>query len=139
MILLYIVAALLGLFLLLLMIALLRTLFIPPRVSLWQPKRNPEREVAYARKLSRMVACETVSAKGEIRRDKFLVFHRVLEELFPLVHQKLEKIEIDGSLLFFWKGFRSQRPLVLLAHQDVVPAEGTWLQAPFSGKIDEEG
>ena len=38
------------------------------------------------------------------QREKFLGFHKVLEELFPLVHRELEKTEIDGNLLFYWKG-----------------------------------
>ena len=60
----------------------------------------------------------------------------MLEELFPLVHRKLEKTETDGNLLFYWKGERNDRPLVLMSHQDVVPAEGDWEHAPFSGDIE---
>ena len=132
-------AALAALLLLLLLIALMRTLLTPRKVSLWQPKGGAKEEKLYAEKLAAMVRCETVSSKGEIRREKFLSFHKVLEELFPLVHHKLEKTEIDGSLLFFWKGRSSDKPLVLMAHQDVVPAEGVWEHEPFSGDIDEEG
>ncbi len=137
MIALYVVLGLLGLGLLLLLIALLRTLLTPARKSLWEPAPAPEREVRYAEKLSRMVRCETVSRKGEEQREKFLGFHRLLEELFPLVHEKLEKTEIDGNLLFFWKGRSGRKPLVLMSHQDVVPAEGEWLHEPFSGDIAE--
>lgn len=64
-------------------------------------------------------------------------FHKVLEELFPLVHEKLEKTEIDGNLLFYWKGKSSEKPVLLMSHQDVVPAEGEWIHAPFSGDIAE--
>jgi carboxypeptidase PM20D1 len=137
MIALYVVLGLLGLGLLLLLIALLRTLLTPARKSLWEPAPAPEREARYAEKLSRMVRCETVSRKGEEQREKFLGFHRLLEELFPLVHEKLEKTEIDGNLLFFWKGRSGRKPLVLMSHQDVVPAEGEWLHEPFSGDIAE--
>ena len=91
MIALYILLGLLGLGLLLLLIALLRTLLSPAKQSLWKPAADPEREARYAETLSRMVRCETVSRKGEDQREKFLGFHRVLEELFPLVHQRLEK------------------------------------------------
>ena len=135
MIVLWIVLALLGLLLLLLLIALVRTLLTPAKKSLWQPPSDPEREARYAEKLSRMVRCETVSRQGEDQREKFLGFQRLLEELFPLVHEKLEKTEIDGNLLFFWKGKSSDRPLVLMSHQDVVPAEGDWKHEPFSGDI----
>ena len=137
MIVLYILLGLLGLGLLLLLIALLRTLLSPAKQSLWKPAADPEREERYAETLSRMVQCETVSRKGEDQREKFLGFHRLLEELFPLVHEKLEKTEIDGNLLFFWKGKAHDRPLVLMSHQDVVPAEGEWKHEPFSGDIAE--
>ena len=137
MIALYVLLGLLGLCLLLLLIALLRTLLSPAKQSLWKPAADPERERRYAETLSRMVRCETVSRKGEDQREKFLGFHRLLEELFPLVHGKLEKTEIDGNLLFFWKGKAHDRPLVLMSHQDVVPAEGEWKHEPFSGDIAE--
>ena len=135
MIVLQIVLGCAGLALLLLAAAAAHTLLIPGRKSEYVPAPDPERAEAYARKLSAMVRCETVSVPGEDLRDKFLAFHRILEELFPLVHRELEKTEIDGNLLFYWKGAGSDRPLVLMSHQDVVPAEGEWLHGPFSGDI----
>ena len=135
MIILWILLGIIGLLLGLLLAAVLRTLLIPRKVSAYQPDPDPERAMDCARKLSAMVKCETVSVPGEDQRDKFLAFHQVLEELFPLVHQRLEKTEIDGNLLYYWKGERSDRPLVLMSHQDVVPAEGKWEHEPFSGDI----
>ena len=131
----WILLGLVALVILLLLISLVRTLFIPSRRSEYVPAPDPARAKEYADKLSRMVRVETVSVPGENQREKFLVFHRELESLFPLVHQKLEKTEIDGNLLFFWKGKSSEKPLVLMSHQDVVPAEGEWSHAPFSGDI----
>ena len=131
----WILLGLVGLVLLLLLISLIRTLFIPSRRSEYVPAPDPARTGEYAEKLSRMVRVETVSVPGENQREKFLAFHRELESLFPLVHQKLEKTEIDGNLLFFWRGKSSEKPLVLMSHQDVVPAEGEWSHAPFSGDI----
>ena len=131
----WILLGLVALVILLLLISLVRTLFIPSRRSEYVPAPDPARAKEYADKLSRMVRVETVSVPGENQREKFLVFHRELESLFPLVHQKLEKTEIDGNLLFFWKGKSSEKPLVLMSHQDVVPVEGEWSHAPFSGDI----
>ena len=135
MIILWILFGMIGLFLLLLLAAVIRTLMIPHKTSDYQPAPDPERAEAYARKLSAMVRCETVSVPGKDLRDKFLAFHKILEELFPLVHKELEKTELDGNLLYHWKGERSDRPLVLMSHQDVVPAEGAWEHKPFSGDI----
>ena len=135
MIILWIILGCTGLILILLTAAVIRTAMIPGKKSEYTPASDPERAEAYARKLSDMVRCETVSVPGENLRDKFLAFHKVLEKLFPLVHRALEKTEIDGSLLYCWKGKKSDRPLVLMSHQDVVPAEGEWLHEPFSGDI----
>ena len=127
----------LGLGLTLVLIALLRTMLTPAKISAWKPKLDPAREKLYGEKLRDMVRYETVSRAGDAQREKFLGFHRLLEELFPLVHEKLEKTEIDGNLLFYWKGKSSERPVVLMSHQDVVPAEGEWLHQPFSGDITD--
>ena len=132
---LWIIPGIIGLALLLLLTAVVRTLLIPGKQSTYRPDPDPERAERYAEKLSAMVRCETVSVPGEDQRAKFRTFHKVLEELFPLVHEKLEKTEIDGSLLYRWKGEQADRPLVLMSHQDVVPAEGVWEHAPFSGDI----
>ena len=117
--------------------AVVRTLRMPVKKAVYEAPPAEERAKEYAEKLSRMVACETVSVPETDQREKFLRFHALLEELFPLVHAKLEKTEIDGNLLFYWKGRDSRRPLVLMSHQDVVPAEGEWEHAPFSGDIAE--
>ena len=134
---LYLLAGLLALALLLLLIALIKTLASPAKRSEWEPVPAPEREKVYSEKLSKMVQCETISERGVENREKFLKFHKLLEELFPLVHEKLEKTEIDGNLLFYWKGKSGERPLVLMGHQDVVPAEGEWIHDPFSGLIED--
>ena len=134
---LYILLGILGVLLLLVLAAVIRTLCTPKKRSDWMPTGDAERERTYAEILAKMVRYETVSYKGQIQREKFLGFHKILEELFPLVHQNLEKTEIDGSLLYHWKGRHSDRPVVLMGHQDVVPAEGEWLHEPFSGDIED--
>ncbi|MBQ9252286.1 MAG: M20/M25/M40 family metallo-hydrolase [Clostridia bacterium] len=137
MIVLWILLAALGLCLCLLLVAVIRTICTPSKKSKYVPQADPERAMAYAQKLSRMIQYETVSQPDTNQREKFLGFHQVLEELFPLVHEKLEKTEIDGNLLFAWKGKSSAKPLVLMSHQDVVPVEGEWKYPPFSGEIVE--
>ena len=128
---------LIGIIVLLLAVVLFRTLTTPRKKAAYTAPPANERAETYARKLSRMVAFDTVSVPETNQRDKFLPFHQLLEDLFPLVHEQLEKTEIDGNLLFFWKGKHSDKPLVLMSHQDVVPAEGEWKHAPFSGDIAE--
>ena len=76
-----------------------------------------------------------INTSGNTEVEKYLEFHKVLEELFPLVQKELQKTEIDGNLLYYWKGKSSEKPILLMSHQDVVPAEGEWIHAPFSGDI----
>ena len=133
----WVLTGLLGLLVLLLLIAVVRTLLAGHKVSTYKPAPDPERAERYAEALARMVRCETVSVPGADQREKFLGFHRLLAELFPRVHARLEKTEIDGNLLFYWKGRSSEKPVVLMSHQDVVPAEGAWSHSPFSGDLAE--
>lgn len=90
-----------------------------------------ERALAYARKLSRMVQYDTTSYPfsethpAEEQAARFRGYHQVLESLFPLVHRQLEKTDLEGNLLYVWRGGSSERPVVLMGHQDVVPVAGT--------------
>ena len=137
MIVLWIALTLLGLLLLALLAALIHTLRTPAKRSTYAPSPDEKDARALAEKLAAMVRYDTVSIPETDQRDTFLGFHQVLERLFPLVHQRLEKTEIDGNLLFYWPGEKHDKPLVLMSHQDVVPAEGVWQHAPFSGDIAE--
>ena len=92
--------------------------------------------------LKRMIQIPTVSSADPEKMDvdAFLKLHAYLEEAYPLVHQKMTK-EVIGraGLLYTWKGNgkSSQLPLMMTAHQDVVP-EGDWSMwkyPPFSGEI----
>ncbi len=129
------VLLILVLLLLPLLIALVRTLLLRPKRAEYVPQEDPAQVQALAEKLSRMVQCDTTSHAGMQETEKFERFHEVLAQLFPLVHEKLERSVIDGNLLFHWKGAGTGQPILLMAHQDVVPAEGTWIHAPFSGDI----
>ena len=124
-----------ALLVLLLLIAVVRTLLMPNKRSDYAAPEADARAMLLAQKLSKMIQYDTTSHANVHEEEKFLGFHKVLEELFPLVHEKLERTVIDGNLLYYWKGKSSEKPILLMSHQDVVPAEGEWLQEPFSGDI----
>lgn len=124
-----------ALLVLLLLIALVRTLLMPNKRSDYAAPEADARAMLLAQKLSKMIQYDTTSHANVHEEEKFLGFHKVLEELFPLVHEKLERTVIDGNLLYYWKGKSSEKPILLMSHQDVVPAEGEWLHEPFSGDI----
>lgn len=115
--------------------AVVRTALMPKKVSDYTPAPDKDRAELYSKKLSEMIKYETVADPADPQLEKFLGFHKLLGELFPLVHERLRKTELDGNLLYCWKGEKSDKPVVLMSHQDVVPAEGEWEHAPFSGDI----
>lgn len=96
----------------------------------------------YANTFSRMIQCPTVSDSGA---EHFEKFQQVLKEEFPLVHEHLEHFYPAGdkdpesrAIMFKWKGKSSARPMVLMAHQDVVPADAsTWKCDPYSGILED--
>ena len=89
-----------------------------------------------AERLSQLIACRTVSADPDPR--EFARLRGLLAELYPRAHEALVREELpNGSLLYTWRGAAQERPLLLMAHHDVVPAptEG-WSRDPFGGELD---
>lgn len=117
--------------------AIVRTLLLPKKVTNFKLSEDNARIDEYADKLSRMVKHETISDRNDASTEKFLTFHKLLEELFPTVFATCEKTEIDGNLLLKWPGKTSKDPIMLMSHMDVVEATGEWKYPPFSGEIAE--
>lgn len=124
-----------GLVLALFLIAVVRTVRMGSRTSEYVPAPEAERACAYAEKLAVMVRCDTTSHADVEEPEKYRAFHKIMGELFPRVFSTLEVTELEGSLLLRWPGRDRRDPILLLSHQDVVPAEGTWVHGPFSGDI----
>ncbi len=80
-------------------------------------------------------------------RDADLVdvsaFEALLTELrvqYPLLHAQLEVRAIaTHGLLIRWRGRSSRRPVVLMAHLDVVPvdADAPWQHPPFAAEVHD--
>lgn len=72
----------------------------------------------------------------------FNVFHDSLRKDFPLFHEHLELHKVNHfGLVYIWKGSdESLKPLLLMAHQDVVPISPAslheWIHEPFSADYD---
>lgn len=70
----------------------------------------------------------------------FREFSRQLEESFPLLHAHLTKtVVLEHGMLFHWRGRSDTRPVVLMAHIDVVPVEetDTWQHPAFGAEIHD--
>ncbi|WP_299760511.1 M20/M25/M40 family metallo-hydrolase [uncultured Pontibacter sp.] len=102
-------------------------------------------QITTAEKLAAVVGFKTVSAveTSDFKYEEFKKLHVYLAEAFPLAHEQLQ-VEVinDYSLLYTWQGQNQElKPVLFSAHFDVVPvetgSEGTWLAAPFSGKIKD--
>lgn len=94
------------------------------------------RNQQYAKTLSRLIRCETISRIDQTDLSRFYAFHMILEETFPQIFEKLEKEIFDGSLLMRWPGVRQDLdPVILMSHHDVVEANGNWTHEAFSGDI----
>ncbi|NLP26793.1 MAG: M20/M25/M40 family metallo-hydrolase [Clostridiales bacterium] len=94
---------------------------------------SPEK---HAKNLSEMIKIPTVSVRGNADLTYIYKMHEKLEELYPLIHSNLEKVNLDGALLFKWEGKNPDRlPILLMSHHDVVEATGKWKYPAFSGEI----
>jgi len=99
---------------------------------------NMELKIAQE-KLGAMIRVPTVSKHEYEDLSEFYRFHAVLEQLFPLIHQNLQKTVLNGTLLYRWKGSDEKLlPILLMGHQDVVPAsdEG-WSVPAYSGIVKD--
>lgn len=135
-------------------VVLVRALALEPaRVAEAAATAGPAAEEAVdleaVERLAGAVRIPTVSGPGDrVRPGQLRRFRRYLAASFPRVHRELGREEVaEHSLLFTWppagagRGAGEEDPLVLLAHQDVVPvapdSEGSWTHPPFEGAVAE--
>ena len=98
-----------------------------------------------AGRLADTIRFQTVSYQDptKVNGDAFLALHRYLERTFPRIHAALTRETVgDYSLLYTWKGRDVRlKPVLLMAHQDVVPVDpetlAGWEQPPFEGRITD--
>lgn len=104
---------------------------------------EPLDTVALAQRLAGALRFKTISYQDSTQFDarQFDGFHQYLRTTFPRLHAALKLEKVNGyGLLYEWTGAdQGLAPIVLLAHQDVVPiepgTEGKWTEPPFEGRI----
>ncbi|WP_331502257.1 M20/M25/M40 family metallo-hydrolase [Nocardioides sp.] len=91
-------------------------------------------------KLQALVRIPSVSDR-DTSRVEAAVFDRLHAELrtsFPLLHERLELTRVyTHGLLFRWPGRAADKPVVLMAHLDVVPVDDSapWQHPAFGAEI----
>ena len=100
---------------------------------------------AAAERLAGALRFRTVSHddRAQASGEEFLKLHAYLAQKFPRTHAALKLETVNQySLLYTWPGSdAAARPIMLMAHQDVVPiAPGTekdWQVEPFAGVVKD--
>ncbi|GAA2751364.1 M20/M25/M40 family metallo-hydrolase [Amnibacterium kyonggiense] len=89
-----------------------------------------------ADRLAALIRIPTVSDAATRDEAAFVAFRATLAELYPLLHERLERAEVAGGALHLvWRG-GTAAPVVLMAHHDVVPvADQPWHRDPFGGEV----
>jgi len=142
---------LIGVFTAWLLIIIIQALIFRPHQgkSCPMPAFEPPAQVdkmKAAEHLAKLISCRTVDPlkdEGDLSSGSFAEFEKFrsfLPEFYPLVHKDLAHELINGhSMLYHWPGRNKNKPLVLMAHYDVVPADlKQWSKPPFAGLIEEE-
>lgn len=93
-------------------------------------------------KLQALIRIPTVSDRdwSRVDTDAFDAFVAELAAQFPLLHERLELTRVDThGLLFHWEGRNADKPVVLMAHLDVVPVDdgAPWQHPPFGAEIHD--
>lgn len=99
-----------------------------------------------AQNLAAAIRFRTITvAPGDPRpgqEEPWIQLHQWLEETYPAAHAAMQKELVPDTLtlLYTWAGSDpTLKPILLMAHQDVVPVnigtEGDWTGAPFEGEI----
>lgn len=105
----------------------------------------PEINAKSLQHFQQAIGYKTISFGDPLLFDssQFIGFRKFLETTYPTFHSKLTREILAGySLLYKWEGKNPQlKPVILMAHQDVVPIEEAtktmWTVDPFAGEIKD--
>ena len=124
---------------------------VPTEAIGTQREANPEVTNLAAADLAALIQCATVSAPNLRDPATFTALHAVIAQRFPLLTATLEAMHLgQAGVMYRWAGAGSagvvenqipdERPLILLAHLDVVPAQDAelWTHPPFAAVNDGE-
>lgn len=92
----------------------------------------PEVNAVYVEKLSRMIGCKTVWTREGTNQGEFQRFYGLVDELFPNLAAKAEKLTFGGGCFFYRiQGKNARKNILLMSHHDVVEGSEDWQTDPF--------
>jgi carboxypeptidase PM20D1 len=126
-------------------VVLVNTFRMPSRQAQVEAVTAPEINELSLQHFKQALTYKTISYGDPALFDssQFIGFRKFLERTYPNFHSKLSQEIIEGySLLYMWQGKDPQlKPVILMAHQDVVPIEEAtktmWTVDPFAGEVKE--
>lgn len=136
MIALYVVLAIIAVFILSLIIKMLIASSKAPKLKEAKEFYSKEEIENYAQRLSKMIACKTVSVENSYDDTEFAKLRQVVKELFPLFDKTAEKLTFsDDCWIYKIEGKDKNHNIMLMSHHDVVEVSGEWEHDGFSGEI----
>ncbi|MGH7950174.1 MAG: M20/M25/M40 family metallo-hydrolase, partial [Candidatus Binataceae bacterium] len=127
-------------------IVAMRTMRVASRSGHFEPASQLalDRDLA-AERLAGAIRIKTVSTQDPAHTDAaaFAALHEYLKQTFPALHEALKSETVaTHALLYTWSGSDpSLAPIILMAHQDVVPVApetaANWTVPAFEGRISD--
>ncbi len=100
---------------------------------------SADRNKEYVRKLTRMINCKTVWTYDNENESEYKKFYSVLEEEFPNITAKAEKLTFGGGcFVYVVKGKNAKKNIMLMSHHDVVEGSDDWKTDPFNA-VEKNG
>ena len=100
---------------------------------------SPEVNAFYAKKLSEMIRCKTVWTHEGTNESEFQRFYAVLEELFPNLMAKAQKLTFGGGcFVYVIQGRNAKKNIMFMSHHDVVEGSPDWKTDPFQ-PVQQDG
>lgn len=128
----------LVLFIFVLVVNAVRVKVSARKLSPRKQHKTSEEQAEYAKKLSQMIKCETVSVSGSFDDTEFSKLRNVMSDLFPLIHKTAEKMTFgDDCWIYKIQGEDQKRNIMIMSHHDVVAGEGEWKYPAFCGEIHD--
>lgn len=126
-------------FILLLIVLIIKTFMFHEKLLPHELKDIDVDEEKILEAFKKKLKIKTISyhRKEDIDQQAFSDFKALLKNDYPLINKKAKSMEIGTGILFHIKGKSKDKPIVFMAHFDVVPVSKNWSVEPFSGISDD--